>query len=106
GDAVEEPAREPQLVRHRERAQRADLELPLAGHDLGVDAREAESGLEARLEVGLDDLTTEDLVGTDAAVVDALRRRDPDVGEADRAAVLEEVVLLLDAEQGLLILEL
>ena len=39
GRAVEQPAGDPQLVGHLERAERADLELPLAGHDLGVDAR-------------------------------------------------------------------
>ena len=72
GDAVEQPARDPQLVRHVERAERADLELPLAGHDLGVDARDAEAGLEAGVEVRLDDVAAEDLVGADAAVVEAL----------------------------------
>ena len=76
GDAVEQPARHPQLVGDLERAQRADLELPLAGHDLGVDAGEREPGLEARVEVGLDDVAAEDLVGADAAVVGALRCRE------------------------------
>ena len=103
GDAVEQPARHPHLVRHVERAQRADLELPLAGHDLGVDAREAEAGLEARVEVRLDDVTAEHLVGADAAVVEALRRREAVGREAERPAVLEERVLLLDAEQRLLV---
>ena len=73
GDAVEQPAGHPQLVGHVERAERADLELPLAGHDLGVDAGDAEAGVEARLEVRLDDVAAEDLVGADAAVVEALR---------------------------------
>ena len=73
GDAVEQPAGDPQLVGDVERAERADLELPLAGHDLGVDAGDAEAGVEARLEVRLDDVTAEDLVGADAAVVEALR---------------------------------
>src|SRR5205814_10173341 len=38
-DAVQEPAREPQLVADLRRVQRTDLELPLTGHDLRVDAR-------------------------------------------------------------------
>ena len=106
GDAVEQPAGEPQLVGHVERAERADLELPLAGHDLGVDAGDAEAGVEAGVEVRLDDVTAEDLVGADAAVVEALRRREAVRREAERAAVLEERVLLLDAEQRLLVGEL
>ena len=44
GDAVQQPARDPQLVGDVERAERADLELPLAGHDLGVDAGDREAG--------------------------------------------------------------
>ncbi len=106
GDAVEQPAGHPQLVGHVERAERADLELPLAGHDLGVDARDAEAGVEARVEVRLDDVTAEHLVGADAAVVEALRRGEAAGGEAERAAVLEERVLLLDAEERLLAGEL
>ena len=102
GDAVEQPARHPELVGDVERAERADLELPLAGHDLGVDAGDAEAGFEARVEVRLDDVAAEHLVGADAAVVEALRRREAAaVREAVRAAVLEERVLLLDAEQRL-----
>ena len=106
GDPVEQPAGHPQLVGDVERAQRADLELPLARHDLGVDARDAEAGVEARLEVRLDDVTAEDLVGADAAVVEGLRRGEAVGREAERAAVLEERVLLLDAEDRLLVGEL
>ena len=77
GDAVQQPARHPELVGDVERRQRPDLELPLAGHHLGVDARDAEPGLEARVEVRLDDVAAEHLVGADAAVVEALRRGEP-----------------------------
>src|SRR5262249_35199738 len=76
----------------------ADLELPLSRHDLGVDPRDPQAGLEAQVEVGLDDLTAEDLVRTDAAVVAALRCREAAVGESERARALEERVLLLDPE--------
>ena len=77
GDAVQQPARHPELVGDVERAQRADLELPLAGHHFGVDAGDAEAGFEARVEVRFDDVTAEHLVGADAAVVEALRCREP-----------------------------
>ena len=102
GDAVQQVARHPELVGDVERAERADLELPLAGHHLGVDARDREAGVEARVEVRLDDVAAVHLVGADAAVVEALRRGEAAaVGEAVRTAVLEERVLLLDAEQRL-----
>ena len=48
-------------------------------------------------------VAAEDLVGADAAVVAALRGREAAVREAERAAVLEERVLLLDAEQRLVL---
>ena len=48
-------------------------------------------------------VAAEDLVGADAAVVDALRGGEAAWREAERAAVLEERVLLLDAEQRLLV---
>jgi hypothetical protein len=56
------------------------------------------SGLDARVEVGLDDLAAEDLIGADAAVVAALRRREPVLGEAERTRAVEERVFLLDPE--------
>ena len=102
-DAVEQPAGDPQLVGDLRRGHGADLELPLAGHDLGVDAGEVEAGLQAGVEVGLDDVTAVDLVGADAAVVAALGGREAAEGEAVGATVLEERVLLLDAEDRLLV---
>ena len=51
----------------------------------------------------LDDVTTEHLVGADAAVVEGLRRGEPVGREAERATVLEERVLLLDAEDRRLV---
>src|SRR5690606_5934365 len=84
GGPVEQPASDPQLVGNLQRTERADLELPLAGHHLGVDAGDAEAGGEAVVEVLLDDLAAEDLVGADAAVVAALRGRVALRGEAQR----------------------
>lgn len=53
-----------------------------------------------------DDLAAEDLVGADAAVVATLRGGEAAEREAQRAALLEEGVLLLDAEPRLLVGEL
>ncbi len=50
----------------------------------------------------LDDVAAVDLIGADAAVVEALRRREAAGREAERVGLLEERVLLLDAEQRLL----
>ena len=48
---------------------RTDLELPLGGHDLSVSARDLNTSEQARLEVCLDDISTEDLSGTNTTVV-------------------------------------
>ena len=102
-EAVQQPAGDPQLVGHLERAERADLELPLARHDLGVDARDGQAGGQAGVEVGLDEGPPVDVVGADAAVVRALRAGVARLlREAERPAALEEGVLLLDPEQRLL----
>ena len=70
---VEQPARQPELVSDVERSERTDLELPLAGHHFGVDAGDGEAGVEAVVEVLLDNVTAVDLVRADTAVVEALR---------------------------------
>ena len=100
GDAVEQPARHPQVVGDGRRADGADLELPLAGHHLAVGAGDREARGEAGVGVRFDDLAAEDLVGADAAVVRTLRRREAVVRPAERLRALEEGVLLLDAEPG------
>ena len=68
-----------------ERVGGADLELPLAGHDLGVGALDHQAGVDARLGVLLDDLAADDAAGADAAVVRALRGGEAAGGEAERA---------------------
>ena len=60
-------------------------------------------GVDAGRGVQLDDLAPGHLVAAHAAVVRALRRRVADVRPAERPAVLDEGVLLLDAEQRLLV---
>lgn len=72
GDASEEEAGSPEVVTHLDTLARADLELPLAGHDLGVGARDLDAGVKAGLVVGLDDVTEDDLAAADTAVVRAL----------------------------------
>ena len=102
---VEEPARDPQLVADRGCVQRTDLEFPLTRHDLGVDPGDLQSGLKACVQMRLDYVAPEHLVGADAAVIATLGRRKPDVREAERPGAFEERVLLLDAEPGVESLE-
>ena len=61
GDADEEVARHPEVVAHGDALARPDLELPLGGHDLRVDAGDVHTGVEACAVVGLDEVTGEDL---------------------------------------------
>lgn len=71
--AVEEETGDPELVTHCNTLARTDLELPLGGHDLGVGAGDVDTSVQACLVVRLDDVTLDDLAGTDTAVVRALR---------------------------------
>src|SRR5690606_10069526 len=100
--AVQQPAGDPDLVGHVDRPEGADLELPLPHHHLGVGPRDGDAGVHARLGVHLDDLTAPDLVGAHTAVVRTLRAGEAALGPAERPAVLQERVLLLDAEPRLL----
>ena len=90
------------MVAHFRRARGSDLELPLTGHDLGVDAADLQAGHDASLEVLLDELTTHDVAGAGAAVVRALGTGVAALGEAVGPPVLHERVLLLHAVPGLL----
>lgn len=64
GDADEEVAGHPEVVTHGDTLARTDLELPLRGHDLGVDTADVDTGVEAGTVVGLDEVTTENLSGS------------------------------------------
>ncbi len=103
GDAEQQPAGHPQLVGDVERREHADLELPLAHHDLGVGALDAQAGVDAGGRVALDDLPPRHLVAAHAAVVRALWGGVADGRPAERPTVLEEGVLLLDPEHRLLV---
>ena len=105
--AEQQVAGDPQVIGNRQRVGRTDLELPLAGHDLGVGAGDHQAGFDAQGRVLLDDVATVDLGRTDAAVVGALRFGEPVGREAGGPAVeVQHRVLLLEAEQGLLVLVL
>ena len=101
GDALEQPTRGPQLVAHREGVEDADLELPLAHHHFSVGTLDANARAHARQRVRFDDVASGHLGATDAAVVRTLGRREAHLGPAVGSTVLEERVLLLDAEHRL-----
>jgi hypothetical protein len=83
---------------------RADLVLPLSGHDLGVGARDLNTSVQAGLVVSLDNVSAEDLAGTVTAVVGTLRSGVAVPGPAVGPAVgVEEGVLLLKTEPELLV---
>jgi len=104
GDAVEEVAGHPEMIAHFDALAGADLELPLTGHDLGIDTRDIDTGIETGLVVGLDNITAKDLLGADTAVVRALGTGETALGPAENLTVdVEEGVLLLDTEPGMLV---
>ena len=101
GDALEQPTSEPQLVADRHPVEDADLKLPLAHHHFGVGALDTESRAYAGERVGLHDVASGHLRSAHAAVVRALGSGEAVFGPAVGASLLEEGVLLLNAEAGL-----
>jgi hypothetical protein len=61
GYADEEEAGHPEVVTHRDTLAGANLELPLRRHDLGVNTRDINTGIEACTIVSLDQITGENL---------------------------------------------
>ena len=57
----EEEAGHPKVVTHGDTLAGTNLELPLRGHDLGVNTRDINTSVEACAVVGLDQITSEDL---------------------------------------------
>ena len=80
------------------------MELPLRGHDFRIDTRDLDTGVQASLVVGFNDITAEDLAGTDTAVVWSLRSRKAVLGPAVWPVVgAKEGVFLLETEPGLML---
>lgn len=85
----------------------ANLVLPLSRHDLGICTGDVDLGVQAGTVVGLDDVTAEDLAGTDTAVVGALGSGETVLGPAIwPAGDVEEGVFLLKAEPDVVVLVL
>ena len=100
-DALEQPAGDPHLVTDLDGAENAELELPLTHHHFGVRALDRDAGADAGQRVRLDDLAPGHLRSAHAAVVGALGGGEAHLGPAVGSLVLEERVLLLDAEHRL-----
>lgn len=78
--------------------------LPLGGHDLSVGTRDVDTSVEAGLVVSLDNVSAEDLAGTDTTVVRTLGSREAVLGPAIwPSGGVEESVLLLETEPELLV---
>ncbi|KAI0567633.1 hypothetical protein FGB62_1g6102 [Gracilaria domingensis] len=103
GHALQQVASHPQVVALLNAHGRADLELPLARRHLGVDARDLEPGVHARLEVRVDHIPAKHLGARHAAVVGPLRLGLTVLGEAQRllGGGVDEEVLLLQPEPRL-----
>ena len=102
-DSDEEVTGEGEMVTHLDTLARADLELPLGRHDLGVDTRDVDTSEQAGTVVSLDEVTGEDLAGTGTTVVRTLGAGETALGPAVRAIVhVKERVLLFETEPGLL----
>mmetsp|Transcript_4242 Transcript_4242/g.13644 ORF Transcript_4242/g.13644 Transcript_4242/m.13644 type:complete len:385 (-) Transcript_4242:10-1164(-) len=98
--ALQDVARDHQLVGRGDANARPNLVLPLARHHLGVGARDGDAGVEASLVVRLGDGAAKGAVGASAAVVRALRAREAALRPSERRdfVEVEERVLLLDPE--------
>ena len=83
---------------------RANLVLPLRGHDLGVDTGDVDTSVQASPVVSLDNVTAVDLASTDTTVVRTLGTGETATGPAIRPAIgTEKGVLLLQTEPELLL---
>lgn len=75
-------------------------------HHLSIGPRDLHAGVEAGSIVGLDDFAADHLIGTDATVIGTLRTREAILRPAEWPAVeVQQGVLLLDAEPGILVLD-
>lgn len=83
----------------------SNLVFPLGWENLGVNTRNLNSSEQACTVMSLDNVTAVYLAGTDTTVVRALGTGETTLGPSVRFAILiEESVLLLETEPGLLAL--
>lgn len=100
---VQQPTRKHDVVTHFQRAGRADLELPLPGHDLSVDATDLQPCLDASIQVGFHEGPPIHSLQTHSTVEGALGVREASLGPSvDLAGLVEHGVLLLEPEESLL----
>lgn len=78
----------------------------MRGHHLGVGPRELHASVEAGPVVGLDDLTTDYLIGAYAAVIGTLWTRKAILGPTERPTIeVQKSILLFNTEPGFLLLD-
>jgi hypothetical protein len=99
GDTDEEVACHPEVVSHGDTLARADLELPLRGHDLSVDTANVDAGIETCTIMRLNEITCKDFASTSTAVVWALGAGEAALGPTVWGAVsVKQSVLLFETE--------
>ena len=100
---VKKETSHPQVVTHLNTFTRANLELPLGRHDLGVGTGDLDASIQASLVVSLNDITANNLASTYTTVVGSLGRRETLLGPAVWSVIhIEEGVFLLQSEPRLL----
>jgi hypothetical protein len=101
--AHEDVAGHPDFISGTFRAFAEDLEFPLALGDLGIDAFVIDAGVEADVEMLLDDLAGDvsHRAVAHAGVIKPLRSRKTLGWKTERTAVLVKEILLLEAEPSL-----
>lgn len=105
GNSVQQVSGHPQLIGHGDTLAGTNLVLPLGRHDLGVDTGDVDSGVETGSVVGLNNVSSKDLAGSDTTVVGALGSGETALGPSDGViALVEHGVLLLDSEPDDLLL--
>lgn len=83
---------------------RANLILPLRGHDFSVDTGDLDAGVQTSTVVGLNDVTAVNLASANTTVVRALGTGEAAAGPAVRPAIsTQKGVLLLQTEPELLL---
>lgn len=101
GNADEQETGHPEVVTHRDTLAGTDLELPLGGHDFGVDTRNVDTSIQACAVVSLDQITSKDLASSDTTVVGALRTGETTLWPLVWLVIgIKESVLLLETEPG------